>query len=110
MVFLLLRVAPGDPISAALGAAYRPRSWLVVARPPATTGRSSSSTADYVCDVLGDFGMTVSDNRAVSTYLLLVNGAATLSLTVAAPSCSHWWWASRSACWPPATGTPGWTW
>jgi peptide/nickel transport system permease protein len=84
MVFLLLRVAPGDPISAALGGRLPPEE-LARRREAAGYDRPLIvQYADYIGHVLqGDFGMTVSDNRAVST-ILLVNGAATLSLTVAA--------------------------
>ena len=44
LVFLLMRVAPGDPITAALGARLPARSSRSAGRRPATTSRSSSST------------------------------------------------------------------
>jgi peptide/nickel transport system permease protein len=84
LVFLLLRVAPGDPISAALGGRL-PAAELARRRAEAGYDRPLIvQYADYLGHVLrGDFGTTISDDRAVST-VLSINGAATLSLTVSA--------------------------
>jgi peptide/nickel transport system permease protein len=84
LVFLLLRVAPGDPISAALGGRL-PAAELARRRAEAGYDRPLVvQYADYLGHVLrGDFGTTISDDRAVST-VLSINGAATLSLTVSA--------------------------
>ena len=84
LVFLLLRVAPGDPISAALGGRL-PAEELARRRAEAGYDRPLIvQYAEYIGQVLrGDFGTTISDDRAVST-VLTVNGAATLSLTISA--------------------------
>ncbi|WP_020573827.1 ABC transporter permease [Actinopolymorpha alba] len=84
MVFLLLRVAPGDPVSAALGGRLPPEE---LARRRAAGGYDDPILLqywNYLSHVFrGDLGTTVSDNRPI-TNILVVNGAATLSLTVVA--------------------------
>ncbi|MGW0231036.1 ABC transporter permease [Actinopolymorpha singaporensis] len=84
LVFLLLRVAPGDPVSAALGGRL-PAAEL--ARRRAAGGYDDPILVQYWHYLsrifTGDFGTAVSDNRPI-TNILLVNGAATLSLTLAA--------------------------
>src|SRR5262245_16550292 len=81
-VFLLMRVAPGDPISAALGGHNVPQS--VVDQIKHQLGFDQPLWRQYV-DYLGDiakgnFGRTISDQRPISD-IILVNGAATLELT-----------------------------
>ncbi|MGH8870162.1 MAG: ABC transporter permease [Actinomycetes bacterium] len=83
MVFVLMRVAPGDPVTAALGGRLSAEQ---IAERRAAAGYDRPILAQYV-EYLGDvltldFGRTVTDNRPV-TDILLENGGATLTLTVA---------------------------
>src|SRR4029453_14237945 len=80
-VFLLMRVAPGDPISASLGG-HVPQS--VIDQIKHRLGFDKplyQQYFEYLWDVLrGNFGTTITDHRPVSD-IILVNGAATLELT-----------------------------
>ena len=84
LVFVLMRVAPGDPIQAALGGRLS-QAQLAQRRHDAGYDRPLIvQYAEYLGHVLrGDFGTSVTDHRTV-TNVLLVNGAATLELTLAA--------------------------
>src|SRR5688500_12752691 len=81
MVFLLMRVAPGDPISVALGGRV-PREELD--RIKAELGFDEPIYVqywEYLTDVARfDFGTTITDRREISE-IITVNGAATLELT-----------------------------
>ncbi|MGH3366607.1 MAG: ABC transporter permease [Nocardioidaceae bacterium] len=84
LVFLLMRVAPGDPIAASLGgqlseeALNERRAALGLDRPLLT------QYLEYLGGVVrGDLGETITDNRPI-TDLVVENGGATLTLTVAA--------------------------
>jgi len=84
LVFVVLRVAPGDPVSAALGgkldadALAQRREALGFNRP------LIAQYGDYLASVLHlDFGTTFSDNQPVLN-VVRDNGGATLSLTIAA--------------------------
>jgi peptide/nickel transport system permease protein len=82
LVFLLMRVAPGDPISAALGGRLTAEE---LDRRRAEAGYDQPLIVQYV-DYLGDvvtldFGETLVDNRPV-TQVIVQNGAATLELTM----------------------------
>jgi peptide/nickel transport system permease protein len=84
MVFLLMRVAPGDPISAALGGRVseeeldRRREAAGLDRPLIV------QYGDYLTDAVTlDLGTTLTDQRSV-TSIITENGAATLELTIAA--------------------------
>jgi peptide/nickel transport system permease protein len=84
MVFFILRVAPGDPVSAALGgklneqALEQRREALGFNRP------LIAQYWDYLSSVAHlDFGTTFSDNQPV-LHVIRDNGGATLYLTVAA--------------------------
>ena len=81
MVFLLMRVAPGDPISVALGGRV-PRE--EVDRIKAELGFDEPIYVqywEYLTDVIRfDFGTTITDRREISE-IITVNGAATLELT-----------------------------
>jgi peptide/nickel transport system permease protein len=84
LVFVVLRVAPGDPVSAALGgklnaqALEQRRQALGFNRP------LISQYWDYLSSVVHlDFGTTFSDNQPV-LRVIRDNGGATLSLTVSA--------------------------
>lgn len=84
LVFVLLRVAPGDPVSASVGdklsadALDARRAALGLDRPLLV------QYFDYLGDVARlDFGQTISDNQPI-TDIIKNNGGATLSLTVGA--------------------------
>jgi peptide/nickel transport system permease protein len=84
LVFVVLRVAPGDPVSAALGgklneqALEQRREALGLNRPLIV------QYWDYLSSVMHlDFGTTFSDNQPV-VHVIRDNGGATLTLTVAA--------------------------
>ncbi|MCA1983785.1 ABC transporter permease [Nocardioides nematodiphilus] len=84
LVFVVLRVAPGDPISAAVGgkldadALAQRREALGLNRP------MIAQYWDYLSSVAHlDFGTTFSDNQPV-LRVIRDNGGATLSLTMAA--------------------------
>jgi peptide/nickel transport system permease protein len=80
-VFLLMRVAPGDPISASLGGKVPP---AVVAQIKHRLGFDKpilTQYGNYLWDtVRGNFGTTITDRRPVRD-VIAVNGAATLELT-----------------------------
>src|SRR5512139_671097 len=84
MVFLLLRVAPGDPVSAAVGgklseaALDERRAALGLDRPLIV---QYLETLDNVATL--DLGKTISDNRPV-LEIIRDNGGATLTLSVGA--------------------------
>ncbi len=84
MVFLLMRVAPGDPIQAALGGKLNPAQ-LAAKRHVAGLDRPIIvQYVEYIRHVFtGHFGSSLTDNQSVLT-VVRVNGAATLELTVAA--------------------------
>ena len=84
LVFFILRVAPGDPVSAALGgkldqqALDQRREALGLNRPLIV------QYWDYLSSVMHlDFGTTFSDNQPV-LHVIRDNGGATLTLTMAA--------------------------
>jgi peptide/nickel transport system permease protein len=80
-VFLLMRVAPGDPISASLGG-HAPQSVIDEIKHRLGFDRPLyTQYGDYLYDVVrGNFGSTITDRRPVSD-IILRNGAATLELT-----------------------------
>jgi peptide/nickel transport system permease protein len=84
LVFVILRVAPGDPISAALGgklnaaALERARHQFGLDKP------LLAQYWDYLSSVLRlDFGKSFIDNQSILS-VVQQNGGATLSLTIAA--------------------------
>jgi peptide/nickel transport system permease protein len=84
MVFLLMRVAPGDPVSASLGgrlteeAMDQRRAAMGLDRPLLT------QYFEYLGGVMRlDLGQTISDSRPI-TDIVVENGGATLTLSVAA--------------------------
>src|SRR5438874_12600475 len=81
LVFFLMRVAPGDPVSAALGGRMSPKE-LQQRRHAAGYDRSLAvQYVDYLGNVARfDFGRTITDNRPV-TDVIVENGSATLELT-----------------------------
>jgi peptide/nickel transport system permease protein len=84
LVFFVLRVAPGDPVSAALGSKVSPQA-LANARERLGFNRPLIAQYwDYLSSVAhGDLGTTFSDNQPV-LRVVRDNGGATLSLTLAA--------------------------
>jgi peptide/nickel transport system permease protein len=84
MVFLLMRVAPGDPIQAALGGRL-PAQELEERREAAGFDRPIlEQYFEYIGDVVTlDLGTTLTDNRTV-TSIIVENGSATVELTLAA--------------------------
>ena len=80
-VFLLMRVAPGDPISASLGG-HAPQS--VINQIKHHLGFDKPiyvQYGKYLSGIArGDFGTTITDQRPI-TDIIKVNGAATLELT-----------------------------
>lgn len=81
IVFLLMRVAPGDPISAALGGRLS-QEQIQERREAAGYDRHLIvQYGEYLWDVARlDFGETVTDNRSL-TSVITQNGSATLELT-----------------------------
>jgi peptide/nickel transport system permease protein len=82
MVFLLMRVAPGNPIQAALGG-HVPQE--EIDRRSAEAGYDRPILTQYV-EYLGnavtlDLGTTLTDHRTV-TSIIVDNGSATLELTI----------------------------
>jgi peptide/nickel transport system permease protein len=83
-VFLLMRVAPGDPISAALGGHAPPAVIEQIKHRLGFDKPLPQQYGDYLWDIVrGNFGTTITDRRSVRS-ILAENGAATLELTVAA--------------------------
>jgi peptide/nickel transport system permease protein len=84
LVFLLLRVAPGDPVSAAVGGKLDP---AVIEARKAALGLDRPLIVqyfDYLWQVAtGNFGQTISDNRPI-LEIIRDNGGATLTLTIGA--------------------------
>ena len=81
LVFLLMRVAPGNPITAALGGRL-PEAELRLRSHQAGYDRPLLvQYVDYIGQVARlDFGTTITDHRPV-TQVIVQNGAATLELT-----------------------------
>ncbi len=84
MVFLLMRVAPGDPITAALGARL-PAKELEQRKEAAGYDKPIiEQYGEYLGQVIRlDLGESATDNRSV-TSIIVENGSATLELTLAA--------------------------
>jgi peptide/nickel transport system permease protein len=84
VVFLMMRVAPGDPISATLGGKLSPEE---LARRQAALGFDRPlivQYADYLWDAVRfKFGTTITDGQTIGS-IIVENGGATLTLTVAA--------------------------
>jgi len=84
LVFLLMRVAPGNPVSASLGGHVSPTIIKQLTHQLGYDKPLYQQYGDYLWDIArGNFGTTISDRRSVRD-VLAENGAATLELTVAA--------------------------
>ncbi|MPZ61809.1 MAG: ABC transporter permease subunit [Propionibacteriales bacterium] len=84
LVFLIMRVAPGDPVSATVGGQLREEE---LERRRAALGFDRPLIVQYL-DYLGDvarldFGTTITDDQPIMN-IVKENGGATLTLTVAA--------------------------
>src|SRR3954447_4343338 len=84
LVFLLMRVAPGDPISAALGG-HVSQQELAKRRHEAGYDKPiPQQYVEYMGDALtGNLGTTLTDHRTIGS-ILAENGTATLELSIAA--------------------------
>src|ERR1700754_3097460 len=84
VVFLMMRVAPGDPISATLGGKLPPEE---LARRQHELGFDNpilTQYFEYLWDVVRfKFGTTITDGRTIQS-IIVENGGATLTLTLAA--------------------------
>jgi len=84
IVFILMRVAPGDPIQASVGAHLSPAALQLREHQAGFDKPLIVQYGDYLKQVLtGDFGTTITDHRHV-TQIITQNGGATLELTLAA--------------------------
>src|SRR5579864_5706885 len=81
LVFLLMRVAPGNPVSAALGGHAPPAVIKSISHQLGYDKPVYVQYGHYLGQIIrGNFGTTISDRRSVGS-IILVNGAATLELT-----------------------------
>jgi peptide/nickel transport system permease protein len=81
LVFFLMRVAPGDPVSAALGGRLSPKELQHRRHAGGYDKPLAEQYVQYLGDVARlDFGHTITDNRPV-TDVVVQNGSATLELT-----------------------------
>lgn len=84
MVFLLMRVAPGDPISASLGGHVPPAVVQNIKHRLGYDKPLFTQYVNYLWDTVHlNFGTTITDRQPV-TNIVKQNGAATLELTIAA--------------------------
>jgi peptide/nickel transport system permease protein len=84
LVFLLLRVAPGDPVSASLGGKISPQALENSKEQLGLNKPLIEQYWDYLSSVLHlDFGTSFTDNQPI-IEVIKQNGGATLSLTTAA--------------------------
>jgi len=84
LVFLLMRVAPGDPISASLGARLSPEQLALRRHAAGFDAPLLAQYWDYLKQVATlNFGQAITDNRSVQD-IIIENGGATLTLTLAA--------------------------
>lgn len=84
LVFFLMRVAPGDPVSAALGGRISPEDLEARREALGFNEPLIKQYLAYLNDVIHlDFGTTFTDNQPI-LHVVRDNGGATLSLTLAA--------------------------
>lgn len=84
VVFVLMRVAPGNPIEASVGAHLSPAQLHLRERQAGFDKPLIVQYGDYLRQVVsGNFGTAITDNRPV-TQIIAQNGAATLELTTSA--------------------------
>ena len=81
LVFLLMRVAPGNPIQASLGGHVPPAVIHQIEHRLGFDKPLLTQYGDYLWSIVrGNFGTTITDNRPLS-QIIKQNGAATLELT-----------------------------
>jgi peptide/nickel transport system permease protein len=81
LVFLLMRVAPGNPIEAALGGHVPQSAIKQIEHRLGFDKPLYTQYGDYLWNILrGNFGTTITDNRPLS-QIIKQNGAATFELT-----------------------------
>jgi peptide/nickel transport system permease protein len=81
LVFLLMRVAPGNPIEAALGGHVPPAQVKLIEHREGFDKPLDVQYGDYLWGIArGNFGTSITDNRPL-TQIFAQNGAATLELT-----------------------------
>jgi peptide/nickel transport system permease protein len=84
IVFVLMRVAPGNPIEASVGGRLPPAALKIREHAAGFDKPLIVQYGEYLKQVLsGNFGTTITDNRPV-TQVIAQNGAATLELTTSA--------------------------
>jgi peptide/nickel transport system permease protein len=84
IVFVFMRVAPGNPVEAALGGHVSPSVLAARERAAGFDQPLYAQYGQYIKDVFtGHFGVTITDQRPVS-QIIAQNGGATLELSVAA--------------------------
>lgn len=84
LVFVLMRVAPGDPITAALGGRLSVQELAQRRHEIGLDRPIFVQYIDYLRSTLsGHFGHAITDNRSVSS-IIVQNGSATLELSLAA--------------------------
>src|SRR5881296_1046433 len=84
LVFLLMRVAPGDPISASLGGHVPPSVVNDIKRQLGFDKPLYQQYGEYIWGIArADFGTTITDRRQVRD-IIVENGGATLELSLAA--------------------------
>lgn len=84
LVFVLLRVAPGDPVTAALGGRLSPQAIALRRRQLGLDHPLIVQYWDYLSNVARlNFGRSFTDNQSIIS-VVKENGGATLSLTIAA--------------------------
>jgi peptide/nickel transport system permease protein len=84
VVFLMMRVAPGDPISATLGGKLSPADLAERQHALGFDRPILVQYLDYLWDAVRfQFGTTITDGQTIGS-IIVENGGATLTLTVAA--------------------------
>jgi peptide/nickel transport system permease protein len=84
MVFVLMRVAPGDPVTASLGGRLTPEDLAARRQALGLDRPLLVQYVDYLRDVITfNFGRTITDNRPIRE-IIIDNGGATVELSVAA--------------------------
>ncbi|MGH7188087.1 MAG: ABC transporter permease [Acetobacteraceae bacterium] len=84
LVFALMRVAPGNPVSASLGGHVPPAVIKEISHKLGYDRPIYVQYGTYLWQIVhGNFGTTITDRRPV-VAIIAVNGAATLELTVSA--------------------------
>src|SRR3954469_10702967 len=82
VVFLMMRVAPGDPVSATLGGKLSPGELAERQHALGFDRPILTQYLDYMWDVVRlNFGTTITDGQTIGS-ILVENGGATLTLTV----------------------------